>query len=68
MALGESEDRRQLWRSSASGSGLCGQRQGGAAADLRYAKIESDVSLDGAGIGKVEIDPLVTGISYVVKF
>lgn len=36
--------------------------------DLRYAKIESDVSLNGAGIGKVEIDPLVTGISYIIKF
>ena len=36
--------------------------------DLRYAKIESEVSLNGAGIGKVEIDPLVTGISYIIKF
>ena len=36
--------------------------------DLRYAKIESDVSLNGAGIGKVKIDPLVTGISYIIKF
>lgn len=36
--------------------------------DLRYAKIESDVSLNGADIGKVEIDPLVTGISYIIKF
>ena len=36
--------------------------------DLRYAKIQSDVSLNGAGIGKVEIDPLVTGISYIIKF
>ncbi len=36
--------------------------------DLRYAKIDGDVSLNGAGIGKVEIDPLVTGISYIIKF
>ncbi|WP_426033398.1 OmpW/AlkL family protein [Cypionkella sp. TWP1-2-1b2] len=36
--------------------------------DLRYAKIQSDVSLNGAGIGKVEIDPLVTGISYIIRF
>lgn len=36
--------------------------------DLRYVDIDSDVTLDGANIGKVEIDPLVTGISYVIKF
>ncbi|MFC3181486.1 OmpW/AlkL family protein [Cypionkella sinensis] len=36
--------------------------------DLRYAKIGSDVHLNGANIGKVEIDPLVTGVSYVIKF
>lgn len=35
--------------------------------DLRYDKIESDVSLNGAQIGKVEIDPLVTDISYILK-
>ncbi|OYU38731.1 MAG: hypothetical protein CFE33_14825 [Pseudorhodobacter sp. PARRP1] len=36
--------------------------------DLRYAKIGSDVHLNGANIGKVEIDPLVTGVSYVITF
>jgi outer membrane protein len=36
--------------------------------DLRYVDINSDVTLDGAPIGKVKIDPLVTGISYVIKF
>lgn len=36
--------------------------------DLRYIDIDSDVTLDGAPIGKVEVDPLVAGISYVMKF
>lgn len=36
--------------------------------DLRYIDIDSDVYLDGAKIGKVEIDPLVAGISYIMKF
>ncbi len=36
--------------------------------DLRYIDIDSDVTLDGANIGKVEVDPLVAGISYVMKF
>lgn len=36
--------------------------------DLRYVNIDSDVKLDGAKIGKVEIDPLVVGVSYVMKF
>ena len=36
--------------------------------DLRYIDIDADVTLDGAPIGKVEVDPLVAGISYVMKF
>lgn len=36
--------------------------------DLRYMDIKSDVTLDGADIGTVKIDPLVTGISYIIKF
>ena len=36
--------------------------------DLRYIDIDSDVTLDGAPIGKVEIDPMVAGISYITKF
>lgn len=36
--------------------------------DLRYIDIDADVTLDGADIGKVEVDPLVAGISYVMKF
>lgn len=36
--------------------------------DLRYIDIDSDVTLNGAPIGKVEVDPLVAGISYVMKF
>ncbi|MCB5410122.1 OmpW/AlkL family protein [Pseudogemmobacter faecipullorum] len=37
-------------------------------ADLRYIDIDSDVYLDGAYIGKTSVDPLVTSISYVMKF
>ena len=36
--------------------------------ELRYVDIDSDVTLDGAPIGTVEIDPLVAGVSYVMKF
>lgn len=36
--------------------------------ELRYIDIDSDVTLDGAPIGKVKIDPLVAGVSYVMKF
>lgn len=37
-------------------------------ADLRYIDIDADVTLNGGDIGRVAIDPLVTGISYVMKF
>lgn len=36
--------------------------------ELRWIDIDSDVTLNGAPIGKVEIDPLVFGVSYVMKF
>lgn len=36
--------------------------------DLRYIDIDADVRLDGVKIGKAEVDPLVTGISYIMKF
>ena len=36
--------------------------------NLRYLQIESDVSLNGANIGKAEINPTVVGITYVTKF
>ena len=37
-------------------------------ADLRYIDIDSDVYLNGDNIGKVNVDPFVTSISYVTKF
>ncbi|MCZ0962584.1 OmpW/AlkL family protein [Paracoccus benzoatiresistens] len=37
-------------------------------ADLRWIDIDSDVTLNGVDIGQVEVDPLVAGVSYVVKF
>ncbi|WP_374302614.1 OmpW family protein [Paracoccus sp. (in: a-proteobacteria)] len=37
-------------------------------ADLRWIDIDADVELNGAEIGEVEIDPVVAGISYVMKF
>lgn len=37
-------------------------------ADLRWADIDTDVKLNGAKIGTVEIDPMVIGVSYVMKF
>lgn len=36
--------------------------------DLRYIDIDSDVKLDGVKIGKVEVDPVVASVSYVMKF
>lgn len=36
--------------------------------DLRYIDIDSDVRLNGAKVGRVEVDPLVAGVSYVMKF
>lgn len=37
-------------------------------ADIRYIDIDSDVLLNGANIGKVNVDPLVASVSYVMKF
>lgn len=37
-------------------------------ADLRWIDIGSDVELNGTNIGSVDIDPVVAGISYVMKF
>lgn len=36
--------------------------------NLRYIDIDSDVLLDGAKVGRVEVDPLVAGVSYVLTF
>ena len=37
-------------------------------ADLRWIDINSDVELDGADIGEVEVDPTVIGLSYIRRF
>ena len=36
--------------------------------DLRYIDIASDVYLNGANIGRVKVNPVVVGASYIVKF
>lgn len=36
--------------------------------EVRWMDIDSDVTLNGAPIGTAEIDPLVVGVSYVIKF
>jgi outer membrane protein len=36
--------------------------------DARWANIDSKATLDGADIGTAEIDPLVYGMAYVLKF
>lgn len=36
--------------------------------DARWIDIDTDVELDGADIGTVNIDPLVYGAAYVIKF
>lgn len=37
-------------------------------ADLRWIDIDTDVELDGNKIGTVNVDPVVVGLSYVMKF
>lgn len=37
-------------------------------ADLRWMDIDSTVKLNGAKIGKTHIDPMVYGLSYVLRF
>lgn len=37
-------------------------------ADLRWIDIDADVTLNGGDIGQVEVDPVVAGVSYVMKF
>lgn len=44
-----------------------GQR-GAIRLDVRWMDIESDVRLDGAKLGTANIDPLVYGAAYVLKF
>ena len=36
--------------------------------DVRWMDIDSDVKLDGATLGSAEIDPLVYGAAYVMRF
>lgn len=40
----------------------------GVAADLRYIKIKSDLTLDGADIGTLTVDPMVAGVSAVYHY
>lgn len=37
-------------------------------ANIRWIDIDSDVTLDGANIGKAEIDPVVLNFAYVRRF
>lgn len=37
-------------------------------ADVRWIDINADVTLNGVDIGEVEVDPVVVGVSYVMKF
>lgn len=36
--------------------------------DVRYIDIETDATIGGAAVGKVKIDPVVFGVSYVMTF
>jgi outer membrane protein len=42
--------------------------QWGVAADLRYVKIKSDLTLDGTDIGSLTVDPTVLGVSAVYHY
>jgi outer membrane protein len=37
-------------------------------ADLRWADIHSDVTLNGTNLGKVTVNPTVFGVSYIMKY
>ena len=40
----------------------------GISADLRYIKIKSDLTLNGADIGTLTVDPMVLGVSAAYHF
>lgn len=42
--------------------------RGSLRADVRWFDLEADAELDGADIGKVDINPFVFGVSYVYRF
>ena len=42
--------------------------RGAVRVDARWIDIDSDVKVDGAKLGTANIDPLVYGVAYVVKF
>ena len=42
--------------------------RGAVRVDARWIDIDSDVEVDGAKLGTANIDPLVYGVAYVVKF
>ena len=42
--------------------------RGAVRADIRWADIDTDVMLNGTKIGTAEIDPVVVGVSYILKF
>ena len=42
--------------------------KGSVRVDARWIDIDTDVKLNGAGIGTVNIDPLVYGVAYVMEF
>jgi len=42
--------------------------RGALRADVRWINIETDATVGGAPIGKVKINPIVVGVSYILKF
>ncbi|MFN3938542.1 MAG: OmpW/AlkL family protein [Gemmobacter sp.] len=42
--------------------------RGAIRADVRWINIRSDVTVNGANVGKAKIDPVVLGLSYVHRF
>ena len=43
-------------------------KRGAIRVDVRWMDIESDVKVDGVKLGTANIDPLVYGAAYVLKF
>lgn len=66
--LGELKIKESFGLAATLGADYAISEKAAVRADLRYIDIDSDVYLNGANIGKVNVDPLVASVSYVMKF
>ncbi len=67
-ALGDLDIDNSFGASLQAGLDYMVTEQGSVRLNVRWFDIDSDVTLDGAKIGKAEIDPWLVGVSYVHRF